>query len=47
MMTESLSIEIISSKILPVLIPYLAEPSINKTEFMHFKSTIIRMVEKI
>ena len=41
MMTESLSIEIISSKILPVLIPYLAEPSINKTEFMHFNSRAI------
>ena len=47
MMTESLSIEVISSKILPVLIPYLTEPSINSTEFSQFKTTIVRMIEKI
>ena len=47
MMTESLSIEVISSKILPVLIPYLTEPSINRTEFSQFKTTIVRMIEKI
>jgi hypothetical protein len=46
-LTNSLPTDIISGKILPVLIPYLSDPSINRSEFYQFKNTIINMINRI
>lgn len=44
---DSLPVQIISTKILPTLVPYLTEPSINRSEFLSFKGLIIKMIDRI
>jgi hypothetical protein len=43
----SLPSDVLSSKILPVLIPYLSEASISKVDFHQFKATIFNMINII
>lgn len=44
---ESLPIDVLSSKILPTLLPYLTDPSLSRSEFLQFKSLIFQMIERI
>jgi hypothetical protein len=43
-LASTLPSDILASKILPTLIPYLAEAGISRNEFHQFKSTILSMI---
>ena len=45
--SKNLSIEVIGTKIIPGLVPYLMEPSISNAEFELYKNTINGLMAKI
>ena len=45
--SKNLSIEVIGNKIIPSLIPYLTDQSINKTDFEMYKGTILNLMSRI
>ena len=46
-LAKSLSTEIISSKLIPTILPYLTDPSVTKQDFYSYKKAMIDMFEKI
>ena len=44
---KSLSTEIISSKLIPTILPYLIDPSVTRQDFYSYKKAMIDMFEKI
>jgi hypothetical protein len=44
---KSLSTEVISSKLIPTILPYLIDPSVTRQDFFSYKKTMVEMFEKI
>lgn len=46
-LAKHLPIDIIGSRIIPTLLPYMVDPTVNKGDFMMYKSTLMNMLNKI
>lgn len=46
-LAKSLPTEILSSKLIPTILPYLTDPSVSCQDFYNYKKTLITILEKI